>query len=141
MGYPIIGISRLNNTTAEKITDQGEWASVKENLKTIISGTPLPYVNVPDVLTATDDFFTQLTLPQASFDVLKSSYVPAPAPVVESAVNQEAMAAPEIPVAPTPTVEPASAVPEMPTTPFSDPTVIGPSTVIEPVMSSPVVSP
>ncbi len=76
MGLPIICISKLNGNRLEKIFDQSEWASVKENLKSIISGTPLVYLEVPENLNAQDDFFTQLTLPVASFDVLKSSYNP-----------------------------------------------------------------
>ena len=35
MGLPIICISKLNGNRLEKIFDQSEWASVKENLKSI----------------------------------------------------------------------------------------------------------
>ena len=76
MGLPIICISKLNGNRLEKIFDQSEWASVKENLKSIISGSTLMYLEVPENLSAQDDFFTQLTLPVASFDVLKRSYNP-----------------------------------------------------------------
>ena len=69
MGYPIICISKFNGTSVEKIVDPNEWSSVKDNLKTIIAGTALPYLEVPSELTANDDFFTQLTLPVASFDL------------------------------------------------------------------------
>jgi len=103
MGLPIICISKLNGTTADKIVDQNEWAAVKDNLKTIIAGTALPYLPVPEVLNAQDDFFTQLTLPVASFDLLKSVYQP-----VTAAPAQE-MAAPVAPIAPV--VPTASVVP------------------------------
>lgn len=94
MGLPIICISKFKGTSVEKIFDQSEWTSVKENLKTIIAGTALPYLNVPESLSAQEDFFTQLTLPVASFDLLKSVYAPvAPqteAPVVDTPVTEPA---------------------------------------------------
>lgn len=140
MGLPIICISKLNGTVAEKIFDQNEWGSVKENLKTIIAGTALPYLNVPELLTAQDDFFTQLTLPVASFDLLKSVYAPAApeapaAPVVEE-IQQPAPAAPEVaPVAP--------AIPDP--TPISAPEAIAPAPVMPiqtaPVIDAPMISP
>lgn len=95
MGYPIICITRLNNNVVEKISDEGEWNAVKENLRTIIGGTTPVYVSVPEQLTAQDDFYKQLTLPVASFDVLKNSYV----------VPVETPVTPETPA--TPVVEPA----------------------------------
>ena len=111
MGYPIICISKFDGSNASKINDQNEWSSVKENLKAIISGTPLPYLTVPESISATDDFFTQLTLPVASFDLLKNVYNPA-------AVNaSSANPAPidSVPVAPaTPQVQPIQPVPAPP---------------------------
>ena len=98
MGYPIVCISRFNANKFEKIVDPGEWGSVKENLKAIISGTSLPYLNVPETVSAADDFYTQLTLPVASFDLLKSVYAP---------VKEEV--APAIPVTPAPEVAPTPA--------------------------------
>lgn len=107
MGLPIICISKLNGNRLEKIFDQSEWASVKENLKSIISGSTLMYLAVPENLNAQDDFFTQLTLPVASFDVLKSSYnppkpepevMPAPQPEVAPAPAPEVMETPAPPV-------------------------------------------
>ncbi len=154
MGYPIIGISRLNNNVAEKITDQGEWASVKDNLKTIIGGTALPYVNVPEVITAPEDFYTQLTLPVASFDVLKQAYIPAAAeapamPEAETPAPEVApITEPEAPAAPT--IEPVNLTPEMPGAPISEPSVIGPTAFVdptavlpqpEPAMAAPVITP
>ena len=52
MGLPIICISKLNGNRLEKIFDQSEWASVKENLKSIISGSTLMYLAVPENLNA-----------------------------------------------------------------------------------------
>lgn len=111
MGLPIICISKLNGNRLEKIFDQSEWASVKENLKSIISGSTLMYLEVPENLSAQDDFFTQLTLPVASFDVLKSSYNP-PKP------EPEVMPAPQPEVAPAPA--PAPEVMETPAPPVMD---------------------
>lgn len=111
MGLPIICISKLNGNRLEKIFDQSEWASVKENLKSIISGSTLMYLEVPENLSAQDDFFTQLTLPVASFDVLKSSYNP-PKP------EPEVMPAPQPEVAPTPA--PTPEVMETPAPPVMD---------------------
>ncbi len=112
MGLPIICISKLNGNRLEKIFDQSEWASVKENLKSIISGSTLMYLEVPENLSAQDDFFTQLTLPVASFDVLKRSYNP-PKP------EPEVMPAPQPEVAPAP-VQPAPEVMETPASPVMD---------------------
>lgn len=112
MGLPIICISKLNGNRLEKIFDQSEWASVKENLKSIISGSTLMYLEVPENLNAQDDFFTQLTLPVASFDVLKRSYNP-PKP------EPEVMPAPQPEVAPAP-AQPAPEVMETPAPPVMD---------------------
>lgn len=109
MGLPIICISKLNGNRLEKIFDQSEWASVKESLKSIISGSTLMYLEVPENLSAQDDFFTQLTLPVASFDVLKRSYnppkpepevMPAPQPEVAQAPVQSAPEVMETPAPP-----------------------------------------
>ena len=112
MGLPIICISKLNGNRLEKIFDQSEWASVTDNLKSIISGSTLMYLEVPENLSAQDDFFTQLTLPVASFDVLKRSYNP-PKP------EPEVMPAPQPEVAPAP-VQPAPEVMETPASPVMD---------------------
>ena len=98
MGLPIICISKLVGNKLEKIYDQSEWSNVKENLKSIISGNNFIYLTVPENLNAQDDFFTQLTLPVASFDVLKNAYKP---PVPEQ--PEVVPASPE--VIPTPIVE------------------------------------
>ena len=157
MGYPIICISKFNGTSVDKINDQAEWSAVKDNLKTIIAGTALPYLSVPENLTGPDDFFTQLTLPVASFDLLKSVYSPsAPAapttpetapvsgapgvvspepasPVAEPtviAMPEQPIAAPEVALdAPI-----APVMPEMPAAPITEPTAVVATTVISPVM-------
>ena len=127
MGLPIICISKLNGNRLEKIFDQSEWASVKENLKSIISGSTLMYLEVPENLSAQDDFFTQLTLPVASFDVLKRSYNP-PKP------EPEVMPAPQPEVAPAP-VQPAPEVMETPAPPVMDgPISFGGMNTVNPVM-------
>ena len=137
MGLPIICISKFNGTAAEKIFDQNEWASVKENLKTIIAGTALPYLSVPEMITAPDDFFTQLTLPVASFDLLKSVYAPAD-------VRATPVAAPavETPIAPvTPEVASAPVIPEP--TPLATSEVVAPAPVMPaaPIIDAPIINP
>lgn len=123
MGLPIICISKLVGNNVEKIFDQSEWASVKENLKSIISGQNMIYLEVPETLNGQDDFFTQLTLPVASFDVLKNAYKP-PVPVEPQAPVTPA--APEVMDVPAPTApapepvqnimdSPVSITPSMPT--------------------------
>ena len=88
MGNPIICIGRLDGSTISKIVDPTEWSAVKENLKTIIGGTALPYLAVPETLSASDEFYTQLTLPTASFDILKNTYTVEPPKVEETPVAQ-----------------------------------------------------
>ena len=134
MGYPIICISKINGSNVSKITDQGEWASVKENLKTIIAGTALPYLAVPETLSAQDDFYTQLTLPVASFDLLKNVYS-APAAPSASAEPEMTPAAPEIapvtdiPVAPMPEISPIAPAEDI------APVAMDPIIPVEPVTS------
>ena len=76
MGLPIILVSKLVNNTLSKIVDQNEWGAVKEALRMIISGNVVDYVVVEPMLGAEDVFFSQLTLPVASFDALKNNYHP-----------------------------------------------------------------
>ncbi len=131
MGLPIILVSKITDNKAEKIIDQNEWQQVKGYLKNIISGGATTYLAVPETLSADETYYTQLTLPVASFDALKNSYKvpeaasePAPeatpasepaAPATEPVVAEPA--APEAPVAePAPvediTTEPAPAAEE-----------------------------
>ena len=101
MGLPIILVSAFSGENLSKIIDQSEWTSVKEALKSIISGGNVQYINIPQNLTADEIFYNQLTLPLASFDVLKNSYKPQevemnPAPVggetlFENNASQEAV--------------------------------------------------
>lgn len=74
MGLPIIYISKLTDKL-EKVMDDNEWQSVKNSLKGIINGTNFEYVKVNDTMNADEAFYTPLTLPQASFDLIKSRYV------------------------------------------------------------------
>ncbi len=136
MGLPIIIISKINGTNLEKIIDPAEWGAVKENLKTIIGGTALPYLAVPETLSAPDDFFTQLTLPVASYDLLKSVYAP-PAPAVVEAPAPAPAPAPVAPVAPEVPATPAIQTPsEITLSPIPNPQ---PATA--PIETAPVVAP
>ena len=76
MGLPIILVSKLENNKLVKINDQNEWGIVKETLRTIIAGNQVDYVSIEPSLPADDMFFSQLTLPVASFDALKNNYHP-----------------------------------------------------------------
>ena len=76
MGLPIILVSKLENNRLTKINDQNEWNAVKESLRMIIAGNQVDYVVVDPMLGADDMFFSQLTLPVASFDALKNNYRP-----------------------------------------------------------------
>lgn len=75
MGLPIILVSKLVNNTLEVVPDS-EWNAVKEVLRLIISGNHVDYISVNSIGVVNDVFYKQLTLPVASFDVLKNSYKP-----------------------------------------------------------------
>lgn len=77
MGLPIILVCKYENDRVTKITDAEEWTKVKGYLKEIISGNNKEYINLSDTLNGDEIYFTQLTLPVASFDALKAAYVPA----------------------------------------------------------------
>lgn len=142
MGLPIICISKYNNGTVSKISDPNEWTSVKENLKTIIAGTNLPYIQVPESLTASDDFYTQLTLPVASFDLIKNVYKP----IAEPAPVEGPIATPVVEPVSAPAVEPVMpTIPEpvvtneLPATPVvPEPVSVIPEPVAVPSMSAPL---
>lgn len=141
VGLPIICISKLNGSNVEKIFDQGEWNSVKESLKSIIAGSELTYLSVPEVLNAQDDFFTQLSLPATSFDVLKNAYKvpeaqPVAAPVPETPAEPEPAPVPEVQ---TPEVEAPSPVVMEPIAPAAVEMPVEVSPIVEPV--APVVEP
>ncbi len=76
MGLPIILVCKLENNKLVKINDQNEWTMVKENLKSIIAGGNIEYINVSDTINADDIYYTQLTLPLPSYDSLKNNYKP-----------------------------------------------------------------
>ena len=75
MGLPIILVSKLEGTHLTKIADKSpEWDATKEMLRQIIAGSPVEYIVAPLEVEASDDFFTQLTLPINSFDLLRNRY-------------------------------------------------------------------
>lgn len=74
MGLPIILVSKLMQDRVIKIEDSNEWTNVKNYLKEIISGVDKEYIKPSMNLNADENFYTQLTLPLASFDLLRNSY-------------------------------------------------------------------
>ncbi len=118
MGLPIILVSKLVNNSLSVVPDT-EWNAVKEILRLIISGNQVDYISVPNTLGAEDVFFKQLTLPVASFDVLKNSYKPVGA--IDTPVQPQVAAEPVMPVnlgtpeiVSTPEVTPVASEPVMP---------------------------
>ena len=123
MGLPIIYISKYT-TKLEKINDANEWQSVKNYLKGIISGTNFEYVKLSDNLTADEAYYTPLTLPQSSFDAIKSRYI------VEDTSNQSGgstVVAPKVP----------EAAPVMPNTNTVSNTTVNVSPVASPSVEPP----
>ena len=158
MGLPIVLVSKESNNKIIGITDAEEWKNTKENLKKIISGEKVEFARVSSEISADDVYYRQLTLPIASFDILKSSYVVPEEPTVsETAVDQtpifeqitpEDIAGGSIPnvepVAPSTFSEPVPAVPEvtMPEatfTGFTSETIINEPSEDIPAPSAPVV--
>ena len=133
MGLPIILVSKLENNKLVKITDQNEWNAVKEYLRMIIAGNQVNYISVEPALSADDLFFSQLTLPVASFEALKNNYNPNGVGNVASGVASQTVEAPsDTPVAPA-----------MPSSPVNqEVTSVNPSSVTPPnvdaVASEPV---
>ena len=74
MGLPIIYVSKYTNKL-ENITDDNEWSAVKNYLRGIVNGTNFQYVNIPENVDADEAYYKPLTLPQASFDLIRSRYV------------------------------------------------------------------
>ncbi len=74
MGLPIILVSKFENNRLVKIANADEWTKVKGYLKEIISGVKKESVKLENVVDADEIYYTQLTLPVASFDALKNSY-------------------------------------------------------------------
>ena len=75
MGLPIILVTTLNGNRFEKIPDKSqEWEEAKNHLRSIINSEQINYVTIPLEVQASDLYYTQLTLPVASFDALKNNY-------------------------------------------------------------------
>lgn len=128
MGLPVILISKLEGNKISTISDANEWNAIKENLRNIIAGNQIIKVNTLDQYEGEEIYYKQLTLPVASFDVLKKAddtddtpsnpmEIPVPAPEVPASApdvnaSQVVEPTPIEPVAPvmpqmeTPSVEP-----------------------------------
>ena len=133
MGLPIILVSKMVNNNLSLIPD-AEWNNVKEVLRLIISGNQVDYINVADSIMADDVFFKQLTLPVASFEALKNSYVPAALeqePVQEGNAALEADTVMQVQDA---SISPTLSEPVMPSAPIQ-------SQVVAPVMPEVEVAP
>ena len=118
MGLPIILVGKVDLGKVVGITDAEEWKNTKDCLKKIIAGEEIEYAAVDGELKADDIYYRQLTLPIASFDILKSSYK-APE-VVETANNA--------PVDNTPIFEPitpeeVAGMNNIPVEPIADPSI------------------
>ena len=87
MGLPIILVSKELTGKVVGITDAEEWKTTKDCLKKIISGDKLEYAFVAAELSADDIYYRQLTLPIASFDILKSSYEAPEEPAAPAAAD------------------------------------------------------
>lgn len=148
MGLPIILVCKIENDKVTKITDASEWQQAKDYLKGIIAGNTMNYISVPAEIAADEVYYTQLTLPVASFDVIKNSYkveevVSTPVvdstPVVEPVIPDINPVEPVAPIAPVvdaspvidiampsePVVETPIAEPVIPEMPVSEPVVPG----------------
>lgn len=156
MGLPIILVAKYNENRLVKIMDQNEWNGVKEILRNIISGNQVDYIKIPLEVMADDGFFSQLTLPIASFDSLKANYKP----IEEGAAAVSTPIAPEMPEIPNvmepastpnpvpapqpsePTIEPSPIPQVIPDSiPASSPTPVAPPVMPEPPRPTEVVSP
>lgn len=74
MGLPIILVCKFENNRVVKIENAEEWTKVKGYLKEIISGGSKEYFMIESEVFADELFYTQLTLPVASFDALRNAY-------------------------------------------------------------------
>ena len=147
MGLPIILISKLEGDHLTKIADKSpEWDATKELLRQIIAGSAVDYIVAPLEVNASDDFFTQLTLPINSFDLLRNRYtltnsnnisveIPKESnePIALGVVNEAA------PVAPTPEVAPAQPEPVAPTPEVApaQPEPVAPTPEVAPAQPAP----
>lgn len=115
MGLPIILVSKFENNRLIKINDQNEWNAVKEILRNIIAGNQVDYTTIPEKVDADDMFFSQLTLPVASFESLKANYKPVEDMVADfNAVNNQMNLQDNSFVSPTPMPNIANEAPVMP---------------------------
>lgn len=76
MGLPIIWISKINSGVLEKVENQVEWQKVKDTLKLIIANSSVQYSNVGAEIKAFENYYTQLTLPDESYQAIKNNYKP-----------------------------------------------------------------
>lgn len=131
MGLPIILVCKIEDNVVKKITDTSEWQKAKDYLKGIIAGNSMDYVAVPAELSAEEIYYTQLTLPIASFDVIKNSYQ-----VPEAVQPVEEVVVPEQPVIENPVIDqtPVQDEPIIPEVPVMDPGA--PVLPIDPVVSA-----
>ncbi len=134
MGLPVILISKLEGNKISTISDANEWNAIKENLRNIIAGNQIIKVNTLDQYEGEEIYYKQLTLPVASFDVLKKAddtddtpsnpmEIPVPAPEVPASapdVNASQV------VEPTPVEPVAPVMPQMEAAP-------APSDVVTPM--------
>lgn len=105
MGLPIILVCKVENNRVFKIESAEEWTNVKACLKEIISGTPKEYVKIESSLMADEIFYTQLTLPLASFDALKKAYSVAETNNVSNEIVEGATSVSELPLVENPAIE------------------------------------
>lgn len=105
MGLPIILVCKVENNRVFKIESAEEWTNVKACLKEIISGTPKEYVKIESSLMADEIFYTQLTLPLASFDALKKAYSVAETNNVSNEIVEGVTSLSELPLVENPAIE------------------------------------
>lgn len=139
MGLPIIYVSKFNEGKLEKINDTNEWQNAKNYLKGIISGTNFEYIKLGDALNADEVYYMPLTLPQASFDLIKSRYV------VNESVSSASSEAPVMEtlgdtLMPSEQVEVSSALQSV-ATPATNNETMAPAINIEPAVVQPVSEP
>lgn len=133
MGLPIILVCKVDNGTVKKIVDSAEWQKAKDYLKGIIAGNSMDYVQVAPELAADEVYYTQLTLPVASFDVIKNSYKVADTAVEEPivpVVDPISVIEPAIPE-----ISPVNPIPTAPVIEVTTPEI----TAEQPVINEPAV--
>lgn len=136
MGLPIIYVSKYT-TKLESIPDENEWSAVKNYLRGIVNGTNFEYVKIADTVDADEAYYKPLTLPQASFDLIRNRYV------VEDSSDASSTPTlnPTIPVAPQPEVNITPSVEPTPVTPVTPQVEVAPVAPVEPVQPIPAVQP